>query len=361
MSLIDTYRESLRDGSLKPDAAQDSVVGDLSQLADHLNRHPPGRPGLLARLFRKPPDIPKGIYLYGNVGRGKTMLMDMFCDEVTAWPKRRVHFLAFMQDVHAARARLGGDNVIAAIAREIAAAARLLCLDEMQIVDIADAMIIGRLYEALLEQGVVMVTTANPSPAELYRDGLNRQLFLPFIDRLTATMDVIALEGPRDYRLGRIRANETFPYPATADNRVAFNTLWRDLTDGAAGRVETLEVLGRQRTVPKAAHACASFTFYELCGEALGPPDYLAIAKAYRTIFISGVTPLKSHQRNETRRFIMMIDTFYDAGTRIVVLADAPPEKLFPKNQPSVEAKRTISRLKEMQSAAWWGAAPSEN
>lgn len=360
MSLKDTYRESLRDGSLKPDAAQARVIEALSQLADYLNRHPPGKPGIISRLLRKAPDIPKGIYLFGSVGCGKTLLMDMFFDAVKTWPKRRVHFHAFMQDVHAARTRLGGDNVIAAIAREIAATARLLCLDEMQIVDIADAMIIGRLYEALLEQGVVLVTTANPSPAELYRDGLNRQLFLPFITRLTATMDVIALEGPRDYRLGRIRANETFLHPATADNRVAFNTLWRDLTDGAPGQVEILDVLGRKRTVPKVAHGCASFTFYELCGESLGPADYLAIAKAYRTVFISGVTALKSHQRNETKRFIMMIDTFYDAGTRIVVLADAPPEKLFPKNQHSVEAKRTISRLKEMQSTAWWGATPSD-
>jgi cell division protein ZapE len=159
----------------------------------------------------------------------------------------------------------------------------------------------------------------------------------------------------KDYRLSRIKARDTFLSPATAANRVAFNNLWRDLTDGAQGHAETLEILGRKRVVPKAAHACASFTFFELCGEALGPPDYLAIAHAYRTVFMSGVAKLKAHQRNETKRFILMIDTFYDARTRLVVLADVPPEQLFPKNQHSFESQRTISRLQEMQSAGWWG------
>jgi cell division protein ZapE len=231
----------------------------------------------------------------------------------------------------------------------------VLCLDEMQIVDIADAMIVGRLYEAMLARGILLVTTSNLPPDGLYRDGLNRDLFQPFIDLLKDHMHVISLDAKKDYRLGRVRARETYLHPATAENRVAFNALWKDLTDGAMGHSETLEVMGRKRVVPKVAHACASFTFFELCGEALGPADYLAIAKAYRTIFISGLPKLKAHQRNEVKRFILMIDTFYDAGTRIVALAEAAPETLFPKNQHSFEAQRTISRLKEMQSAHWWG------
>ena len=189
---------------------------------------------------------------------------------------------------------------------------------------------------------------------------LNRDLFLPFIERLRSTMDIAPLNARRDYRLGRVRARETYLHPATAENRVAFNTLWHDLTDGASGQVDVLEVLGRKRTVPKAAHACASFTFFELCGEALGPPDYLAIAKHYRTVFISGVTKLKAHQRNEAKRFILMVDTFSDAGTRLVILADAAPDALFPKNIHAFESKRTVSRLKEMQSSSWWGVVASD-
>jgi cell division protein ZapE len=360
MSLIESYREKLADGQLKADPAQDAVVHRLAALAAHLNARPPRLAGWLSGWRGPKMPVPRGLYIHGDVGRGKTMLMDLFHDSVTAWPKRRVHFHAFMQEVHAARTRLGGENVIARIAGEWAASARLLCLDEMQIVDIADAMIIGRLYEALLARGVVLVTTSNLPPEGLYQDGLNRQLLLPFIASLRKTLDVLALDSARDYRLGRVRARDTFLSPATAENRVAFNKLWRDLTDGAMGHSETLEVLGRLRVVPKVAHACASFTFFELCGEALGPPDYLAIAKAYRTVFISGVPKLKAQQRNETRRFILMIDTFYDAGTRLVVLADAAPDALFPKNQHSFESKRTISRLKEMQASSWWGVVASD-
>ncbi len=265
-----------------------------------------------------------------------------------------MHFHAFMQDIHKARAQ---QKTIDEIADQISRDAKLLCLDEMQIVDIADAMIIGRLFEAMTERGVVFVTTSNLPPDDLYKDGLNRDLFLPFIAKLNTALDVISLDAMKDYRLGRIRAHNTYLHPATAENRVAFNTLWADLTDGAMGKSEVLEILGRKRWVPKAAHGCASFTFFELCGEALGPPDYLAIADTYRNVFLSGVPKLKASQRNETKRFILMVDSFYDNKTRLVILADAAPEQLFPKNQHAFESQRTISRLKEMQSASWWGKA----
>ena len=361
MALARHYRERLKDGTLKPDAAQAAVVEKLSALAAQLNRLPPQKPTLLGKLFGKASlPAPRGLYIHGEVGRGKTMLMDLFCDSVQGWPKRRIHFHTFMQDVHAQRQRLGGEDVINRIADEWALSAKWLCLDEMQIVDIADAMIIGRLYEALLARGVVLVTTSNLPPEGLYRDGLNRQLFLPFIAKLRDTLDVISLDSVTDYRLGRVRARDTFLHPATAEDRVAFNALWQDLTDGAPGDAETLEVLGRTLTVPKAAHSCAAFTFAELCGAALGPPDYLAISKAYRTVFVSGIPRLKAQQRNETKRFILMIDTFYDARTRLVALADAAPEDLFPKNQHAFESRRTVSRLKEMQAASWWGVTPVE-
>lgn len=342
------YRQKLARGELKPDSAQENIAEALERLGVALATF--RKPGTFWKGWRKQ-NPPKGLYIWGDVGRGKTMLMDLFFDHLNMAKKRRVHFHAFMQEVHRQRAN---QLDLTAIAETIAREAKLLCLDEMQIVDIADAMIIERLFDGLMAEGVVVVTTANVPPEGLYRDGLNRQNILPFIAKLNEQMEVLSLDGPTDYRLGRMRERETFLFPPTAANRVAFNTIWRDLTDGAQGQAEKLDVLGRTLIVPKAAHACASFTFFELCGEALGPPDYLAIAKAFRNVFVTGIPKLKSHQRNETKRLILMVDTFYDAGTRLVALAEAAPEALFPKNQHAFESKRTISRLKEMQAATWW-------
>jgi cell division protein ZapE len=353
MDLLSKYKANIAAELLRPDDGQAAIVQRLSRLALTLNAHPPQNPGLFKRLFGNKASLtPRGLYIHGDVGRGKTMLMDLFFEHIRGWPKKRVHFHAFMQDVHKARA---AQKTIEQIADSFAREAKLLCLDEMQIVDIADAMIIGRLFEAMHGRGVVLVTTANLPPDGLYKDGLNRDLFLPFIAKLNRELDVVSLDSQKDYRLGRVRAHNTYLSPATAENRVAFNALWHDLTDGAMGKAEVLEVLGRKRYVPKAAHGCASFTFFELCGEALGPADYLAISQAYRTVFMSGVPKLKAHQRNETKRFILMIDSFYDAKTRLVILAEDKPENLFPKNQHAFESQRSISRLKEMQSASWWG------
>ncbi len=351
MSLREIYETRIAEQGLKADHGQARVVDVLDQLSQQLAS--PGG-GIFKKLFGGKADPVRGIYIHGEVGRGKTMLMDLFFDSVELPKKRRVHFHGFMQDVHRRRALAKSDDVIATIADQLADGATLLCLDEMQIVDIADAMIIGRLYEALVARGVTLVTTSNLPPEGLYKDGLNRDLFLPFIAKLRASMDVVSLDSARDYRLGRVRARETYLHPASAENRVAFNALWNDLTDEAAGKAETLVVLGRKLIVPKAAHGCAAFTFRELCGEALGPPDYLAIAAAYRTVFVSGLQRFEEHQRNEAKRFVLMIDTFYDAGIRLVALAEISAEELSPAASHAFEFKRTISRLKEMQSASWW-------
>jgi cell division protein ZapE len=351
MGLREIYQTRIADQGLKPDAGQAHVVDALADLAARLQGQ---QGGFLKKLFSSKAEAARGLYIHGEVGRGKTMLMDLFFDTVQVPKKRRVHFHAFMQDVHRRRAVAKSDDVIATLADQLATDATLLCLDEMQIVDIADAMIIGRLYEVLLHRGVTLVTTSNLPPEDLYKEGLNRDLFLPFIETLRDSLDVVALTSARDYRLGRVRARETYLCPASAENRVAFNALWNDLTDEAAGRAETLEILGRKLIVPKAARGCAAFTFNELCSQPLGPPDYLAIAKAYRTVFVSGIPRFQEHQRNEAKRFILMIDTFYDAGTRLVALAEVPPEDLAPPGQHGFEFQRTVSRLKEMQSASWW-------
>jgi cell division protein ZapE len=352
MDMLQAYRARLLDHQLQPDEGQAQVARKLAELCEVLNTAPQHKQTALSKLFGKPQQSPRGIYIYGDVGRGKTMLMDLFFESVDGWPKQRIHFHAFMQDVHKSRAQ---KKTIEQIADQLAKDATLLCLDEMQIVDIADAMIIGRLFEAMHERGVVLVTTSNLPPDGLYKDGLNRDLFLPFIAKLNECLNVVSLDSMKDYRLGRIRADNTWLYPASADNRVIFNAHWQSLTEGAPGRTDVLEVLGRKLTVPKVARNCASFTFFELCGEPLGPADYLAISSAYRTVFISGVPKLKAHQRNETKRFILMIDSFYDARTRLIILADGPLDSIFPKNQHSFESGRTISRLREMQSASWWG------
>jgi cell division protein ZapE len=345
------YQAKLASGELKPDMAQARVVQHLQNLASELANAAAAKANILSRLFRKPAAQPMGCYIHGAVGRGKTMLMDLFFESISDVPKRRIHFHAFMQEVHALR---GQQKSIETIADEISQTVKLLCLDEMQIVDIADAMIVGRLYEAMQQRGVVMVTTANLPPNDLYTDGLNRDLFLPFVARLNSSLDVISLDSRIDYRLGRMKSRETYLHPNVEWQQDAFAAIWNDLTDGAKGEDTTLDVLGRKLVIPAQAHGCAAFAFDDLCRDALGPADYLAIAKAYRTVFVHVVPALKAHERNETKRFILMIDTFYDAGTRLVALADVPPEKICPKNQHAKEFARTLSRLHEMQSASWW-------
>jgi cell division protein ZapE len=333
-------------GTLELDSAQELVFEHLSKLADNLN----AKPSLVARVFSKSKSH-RGLYIHGDVGRGKTMMMDAFFNAVKNIKKRRIHFHAFMQDIHSKRAHLKSDDVISDLADGIAAQAKLLCLDEMQISDIADAMIIGRLFEALEKRGVCLVTTSNATPDQLYKDGLNRHLFLPFIAKLKASLDVIELGQGRDYRLGRIAKRQTYITPIS---NLALDELWDELTDSAAGETVDLDILGRKLHVPKAAHGCARFSFSELCENALAAPDYLALARNFKTIFIDHVPSFKASQRNETKRFILMIDTFYDSGTQLVLSAAAKPELLCTAGQHKGEFLRTASRLQEMQSASWW-------
>jgi cell division protein ZapE len=362
MDLTTIYRDKLADGTLKPDPGQAEVLRHLDVLSRSLAiKSNSTNPSFWSSIFgAKNISPPKGLYIHGAVGRGKTMLMDMFFVEVEIQPKQRIHFHAFMQSVHQKRAKLKTGDVISQIAADIAKSAQLLCLDEMQITDIADAMIIGRLFEALQGHGVCIVTTSNLAPQDLYRDGLNRQLFLPFIARIESSMAVVSLDSDKDYRLGRIKGRDSYIYPAGPATDAKFEKLWSDLTDGATGECLELSVLGRTLKIPRAAKSCARFTFAELCEQPLGAADYLALSAAYTTIFVEHVPKLKSSDRNAAKRFILLIDTLYDSKTKFVASAATPPEGIYHAGDHHFEFSRTLSRLKEMQSASWWNGKIAE-
>ena len=357
MATILAEYDSRRDsGLIRPDAAQRAVAARLDALASELTAQAPNT-GLLAR-FKKAPAAPHGLYIHGEVGRGKTMLMDLFYETVETAPKRRVHFHAFMQDVHRrlhdAR-QSHTQDAIAPVAKALAKEARLLCLDEMQITDIADAMIVGRLFEGLLAAGTVIVTTSNLAPDQLYRNGLNRQLFLPFIDIIRQRLDVTSLESPTDYRLGRVKAHETFLTPVSAQTDARLQDLWQRLTDTEQGKPLDIDVLGRKLHVPQAAHGCARFSFAELCEQPLGPPDYLALAQNFQILFLEHIPELNPDRRNEAKRFVLLVDTLYDGKVRLVATSAQAPEGIYPAGDHAFEFGRTVSRLKEMQAASWWG------
>ena len=364
MSVRAAYRQRLAEGQLKPDPAQDAAVGALSRLESDLNAL--AEPSFLS--FLKKPKAPKGVYLWGPVGRGKSMLMDLFFDSAPVEKKQRAHFYAFMAEVHglidqwrkgdaAERKRVfgqnKGDDPIAPTAAVIASQARLLCFDELQVTDIADAMILGRLFEALFEDGVTLVATSNRPPDDLYKDGINRQLFIPFIELIKERLDVVAVKGPNDYRLDRLRGAEVYLAPADAGRREAFDRLWTSLLDGAAETGGTLEVLGRKLTFKRAAGGMLRAGFDELCAAALGPQDYLAIADRFHTVFLEDLPVLGPARRNEARRLVTLIDALYEADAKLVVLAEAEPDDLYPAGDGAFEFERTASRLQEMRSAAW--------
>jgi cell division protein ZapE len=349
------FRARLTHGELLPDALQERAAARLQELWQELQDYQPhAGGGLLARfgLSRPPPRPPKGLYIYGRVGRGKSMLMDAFFATVPGEKKRRVHFFAFMADVHArihARRAEKGDP-IAPVAQDIASETSVLCFDEFHVVDIADAMILGRLFAALFAAGVVVVATSNRAPDKLYEGGLQRERFLPFIDLLKERLDVIELDGPRDYRLQRFKGRQVYFTPPDAKAKAALAQAFADLTDGATPARETLTVLGREIEVPRAAKSVAWFTFEELCIKPLGPNDYLALIGRYHSFILEAIPRMNFERRNEAKRFNIFIDTLYDAHGNLVCSAEAPPQDLYAEGDGSFEFQRTISRLIEMQS-----------
>ncbi|HEX3701250.1 MAG TPA: cell division protein ZapE [Phenylobacterium sp.] len=360
-----TYDERLAAGDIRPDPAQGPGLAALVRLEADLAAA--GGGGRLKPLFRKP-KAERGVYLWGPVGRGKSMLMDLFFEAVRVREKRRTHFHLFMGEVHrlidawrkgdaaARRARFGrhrGDDPIPPVADVVAEQARLLCFDEFQVTDIADAMILGRLFEALFARGVTLVATSNRRPDELYRNGLNWQLFEPFIELLQANVEVVEVGGSHDYRLDRLRAAGTWFSPIDPDNERSFAALWRDMLGKAEESGATLEVLGRKVHLPHASGGLVRASFASLCSVALGPNDYIAVAEAFHTVFLEDVPRLTPDRREEARRFVILIDALYEARARLIVLAEAQPAQLYPAGDGAFEFERTASRLEEMRSADW--------
>ena len=359
------YDARVARGDIRPDPGQAQALSALIRLEGDIAEARAA--GGLKGLFRKP-EAERGVYLWGPVGRGKSMLMDLFFEAAPVEKKRRTHFHVFMGEVHrligqwrtgdaaARRAGFGqhkGDDPIPPVADVIAEAARLLCFDEFQVTDIADAMILGRLFEALFTRGVTLVATSNREPDGLYKDGLNRQLFLPFIELLKQRLEVVGVAGGHDYRLDRLRSAGTWFSPADPDNRRSFEALWRDMLDGQDETGATLEVLGRRITLPHACGGQVRASFASLCSVALGPNDYVALADRFHTVFLEDVPKLAADRREEARRFVILIDALYEAHARLIVLAEGQPAQLYPAGDGSFEFERTTSRLEEMRSADW--------
>ena len=368
--VLSRYEGLVAAGELRPDPEQLAAAGQLDRLQQQLEAIP-SRGSLLWRLARRKPEPPRGIYLWGGVGRGKSMLMDLFHDCLTIPEKRRVHFHAFMLDVHArlheVRKSESGDP-IAPVAAALAEGLRVLAFDEMVVNNSADAMIMSRLFTALIEgHGVAVVTTSNRAPGELYKDGLNREHFLPFIALIERELDVLALNGPVDYRLERLGGMDTWHTPlgeaATAQVREAFFRL-TDYPPEDSAHVPAADLNlggGRRLRVPKSLKGVAVFSFRKLCGEARGAADYLAVAQTYHSVILVGIPQMGPENRNEAARFVTLIDALYENKVKLLVTAAAEPEALYEAGDGRFEFERTISRLNEMQSADYLAAGHGES
>ncbi|UTS79038.1 cell division protein ZapE [Phaeobacter piscinae] len=345
------YQQKIDAGLLKSDPAQEAVLPHFDRIAEGL-KAPPVKRG----LFRKATyETVKGLYLWGGVGRGKSMLMDLFVDSLQDVPSRRVHFHAFMQEIHGKmhEARQQGvEDALAPVAAEVAGSVRLLAFDEMQITDITDAMIVGRLFEALFAAGVTVITTSNRVPDDLYKNGLNRQLFLPFIDLIKQQMQVHEMVSPVDYRQDRLTGAQVYFSPVNAEANAKIRAIWEDLSGGPAMPL-TLEVKGREVTLPAFRNGVARAGFYDLCGKMLGPGDYLAIAEVVKVLVLEDIPRLSRNNFNEAKRFVTLIDALYEAGVRLICSAAAEPEMLYVEGEGTFEFERTASRLREMQDKDW--------
>ncbi len=355
------YHQYVAQGRIGADAAQQAILPQLDRVIAELAALPPpakprsGWRGLFGGGQAGPVTGARGLYLWGGVGRGKSMLMDLLaaCSPV---PTRRVHFHEFMQEIQtrleAARKR-GDQDIVRPVALEVAAQVRLLCFDEMQITDIADAMIVGRLFQVLFEQGVTVVTTSNRAPEELYKNGLNRQLFLPFIALIGERLEVVCLDSATDHRQGRDPGGQVWFVPADAVAHAALDAIWNDLTGGALPERGEIRMNSRSFALDALSGRVGRAEFWALCGQPLGAADYLELARRVDALLMDGVPRLGMSNYNEAKRFVTLIDALYEARVRLFASAADEPEQLYNEGEGSFEFERTASRLREMQDAVW--------
>lgn len=352
---VKQYEQLVSDGVIKDDPDQRIVLEALERLYDQIKGYRPRSKWLMSGLFGVVPPRPKGLYIHGGVGRGKSMLMDLFFDTAPITPKRRVHFHAFMQEVHDGmhEARKSGvSDALKPVAEDIVKSASLLCFDEMQISDITDAMIVGRLFQYLFDAGVVIVTTSNRHPDDLYKDGLNRALFLPFIDLIKERLELHSLDSDTDHRQGRLEDRQLYFAPLSNATEDRIDALWHELSGGDAKPL-ILRRKGRNIVLPLFRNGVARASFADLCDTALGPGDYLEIARAVRVLVLTDIPKLSRARSNEAKRFVTLVDALYEAGVQLVASAAAQPEQLYTEGSGAFEFERTASRLREMQSADW--------
>ncbi|WP_158812687.1 cell division protein ZapE [Methylocapsa sp. S129] len=370
LSLQQRYGELVAANRLEPDPAQMTLIERLDALLARLADYVPARPpNALERLIGvRPAEAPRGLYIFGPVGRGKTLLMDLFFEAAPAKAKRRVHFHAFMADVHARihqwrthrrAGEVAGEDPIAPVAADMAAQAWLLCFDEFSVRDIADAMILGRLFTQLFVAGVVVVATSNVAPDDLYKDGLNRALFLPFIAMLHQRLEICALEARTDFRLEKLARAPVYYCPPDAAAKSALDDAFKRLTGHEHGAPAEIALLGRSLKIPEASDGVARFSFDDLCRQPLGSSDFLAIAQRFHTVLIDHIRVMSRDQRNEAKRFINLIDTLYDQRVKLIASAEAEPNALFlgEDGYEVFEFDRTASRLIEMRSADYLALA----
>jgi cell division protein ZapE len=369
---LPAWRAMVARGELAPDPSQEHAARQLQTLWEALRDYDPpplrrnsGVNGFLDRVLRRKPEpslapagTPKGLYLVGEVGRGKSMLMDLFFANAEVKRKQRIHFHRFMQTSHAQvfawkRANPDGTDPIPPLADTIARDAALLCFDEFQVNDIADAMILGRLFQALFARGVVVVATSNIAPDDLFKGQPGRDAFLPFIAMITQRLEVVMMDAGRDFRRERMRGIRTWYVPADAFSRRALDEAFLTLTGGVEPKPVTLTVTGRELVVPAAAEGVARFEFSTLCGTALGPGDYLAVATNFHALVLDGIPRLSPDNYDVARRFINLIDTLYDQRVKLIASAEAQPDQLYRRGENAKMFERTASRLDEMQSEEW--------